>query len=42
MRLGASKGVFEASWRHLGASWEDLGQVLGSLGSFLGSFWEHC
>ena len=41
VRLGASEGVWEVSWSHLGASCADLGAVLGSLGSFLGPFWEH-
>ena len=35
-RLGASEGVWEASWERLGASGERLGSVLERLGSVLG------
>ena len=42
VRLGASEGVLDVSWGHLGASWEDLGMVLGSLGGFLKPFGENC
>ena len=41
VRVGASGGILEAFWGHLGASWGDLGRVLGSLGGFPEAFWEY-
>ena len=40
VRIGASGGVLEVSWGHLGTSWEGLGGVLGSLGGFVGAFYK--
>ena len=40
VRIGASGGVWKASWSHLGTSWESLGGLVGSLGGFLGAFWQ--
>ena len=40
VRIGASGGVWKASWSFLEMSWESLGGLVGSLGGFLGAFWQ--
>ena len=41
VRLGASEGVLEASWRHLGAILGRLGEILERFWGVLEAFWDH-